>query len=58
MSKRVDIVGAGMTPSKGTWREKTWYELAQMATQEVVKDSQIAIQDVKTPFYGIYNDIF
>ncbi|MFH1931960.1 MAG: thiolase family protein [Pseudomonadota bacterium] len=58
MSKRVGIVGAGVTPFKGTWREKTYYELAQMATREAVKDAQVPIQDVDAAFYGIYNDIF
>jgi acetyl-CoA C-acetyltransferase len=58
MPKRVGIVGAGVTPFKGTWREKTYYELAQMATREAIKDSQIDIQDVDAAFYAIYNDIF
>ena len=58
MSKRVGIVGAGVTPFKGMWREKTYYDLAQMATREAVKDAQIAIQDVDSAFYAIYNDIF
>jgi acetyl-CoA C-acetyltransferase len=58
MSKRVGIVGAAVTPFKGTWREKTYYELAQMATRDSVKDAQISIQDVDAAFYGIYNDIF
>ncbi len=58
MSKRVGIVGAGVTPFKGIWREKTYYELAQMATREAVKDAGIPIQDVDSAFYGIYNDIF
>jgi acetyl-CoA C-acetyltransferase len=58
MSERVGIVGAGVTPFKGTWREKTYYELAQLATREAVKDAQVPIQDVDAAFYGIYNDIF
>lgn len=58
MSKRVGIVGAGVTPFKGTWREKTYYELAQMATREAALDAQIQIGDVDAAFYGIYNDIF
>ncbi len=58
MSKRVGIIGAGVTPFKGRWIEKTYYELAQMATREAVKDAQIAIHDVDAAFYGIYNDIF
>lgn len=58
MAKRVGIVGAGVTPFKGTWREKTYYELAQMATRDAVKDAQIHINDVDAAFYGIYNDIF
>ncbi len=58
MSRRVGIVGAAVTPFKGTWREKTYYELAQMATREAVKDAQMPIADVEAAFYGIYNDIF
>lgn len=58
MSKRVGIVGAAVTPFKATWREKTYYELAQMATREAVKDAGISIRDVDAAFYGIYNDIF
>jgi acetyl-CoA C-acetyltransferase len=58
MPKRVGIVGAGVTPFKGTWREKTYYELAQMATREAVKDAKIHINEVDAAFYGIYNDIF
>jgi len=33
MLKRMDIVGAGVTPFKAIWREKTHYELTQMATR-------------------------
>jgi acetyl-CoA C-acetyltransferase len=58
MPKRVGIVGAAVTPFKGRWVEKTYYELAQMATREAVQDAQIPIQDVDAGFYGIYNDIF
>ena len=58
ISKRVGIVGAGVTPFKGTWREKTYYELAQIATRKPVKDAQIEISDVDAAFYGIYNNIF
>ena len=58
MSKRVGIVGAAVTPFKAKWYEKTYYELAQMATREAVKDAGIPISDVDAVFYGIYNDIF
>ncbi len=58
MPRRVGIVGAAVTPFKGAWREKTYYELAQMATREAVKDAQIHINDVDGAFYAIYNDIF
>jgi acetyl-CoA acetyltransferase len=58
MPKRVGIVGTAVTPFKASWREKTYYELAQMATREAVKDAQISIKDVDAAFYGIYNDIF
>jgi len=58
MPKRVGVIGAGVTPFKATWREKTYYELAQMATREAVADAKMDIKDVDAVFYGIYNDIF
>jgi acetyl-CoA C-acetyltransferase len=58
MSKRVGIVGAGVTPFKGRWIEKTYYDLAQTATREAVKDAEVNIGDIDAAFYGIYNDIF
>jgi acetyl-CoA C-acetyltransferase len=54
----VGIVGAAITPFKAKWYEKTYYELAQQATREAVKDAAISINDVDAVFYGIYNDIF
>ena len=39
MSKKVGIVGAAVTPFKAKWNEKTYYELAQMAVREAVKDA-------------------
>jgi acetyl-CoA C-acetyltransferase len=54
----VGIVGAAVTPFKAKWYEKTYYELAQQATREAVKDAGISINDVDAVFYGIYNDIF
>ena len=58
MAKKVGIVGAAVTPFRAKWYEKTYYELAQMATREAVKDAAISIKDVDAAFYGIYNDIF
>ena len=58
MARKVGIVGAGVTPFKGKWYEKTYYELAQMATREAVKDAGMPVQDIDAVFYGIYNDIF
>lgn len=58
MGKRVGIVGAAVTPFKAKWNEKTYYELAQMAVREAVKDAAISINDAEAIFYGIYNDIF
>jgi len=58
MGRRVGIVGAGVTPFKGKWYEKTYYELAQMATRTAIEDAGISIKDVDAVFYGIYNDIF
>jgi acetyl-CoA C-acetyltransferase len=47
-----------VTPFRAKWLEKTYYELAQMATREAVKDAGISIGEVDAVFYGIYNDIF
>jgi acetyl-CoA C-acetyltransferase len=58
MAKRVGIVGAAVTPYKSRWLQKTYYELAQMATRDVVADAAISIKDVDAVFYGIYDDIF
>lgn len=58
MSKKVGIVGAAVTPFKAKWYEKTYYELAQMATAGALRDAGISINDVDAAFYGIYNDIF
>jgi acetyl-CoA C-acetyltransferase len=58
MSRKVGIVGAGVTPFKGRWVDKTYYELAQMATVAALQDAAISIKDVEAAFYGIYNDIF
>ena len=58
MGKRVGIVGAAVTPFKANWKEKTYFDLAQMATREAVKDAGIPIGDVDAVYYGIYNDIF
>ena len=58
MPEKVGIVGAAVTPFRARWYEKTYYELAQMATREAVQDAGISIKDVDAAFYGIYNDIF
>jgi acetyl-CoA C-acetyltransferase len=54
----VAIVGAGITPCKGRWVERTYYGLAQMAVKEAVADAKVSIKDVDAVVYGIYNDIF
>ncbi len=58
MAGRVGIVGASVTPFKSKWYEKTYYELAQMATAEALQDAAITVDEVDGVFYGIYNDIF
>jgi acetyl-CoA C-acetyltransferase len=58
MARKVGIVGAGVTPFKGRWVEKTYYELAQMAAMEAMHDAGLEPKDVEAVFYGIYNDIF
>ena len=54
----VAIVGAGMTPCRSRWVEKTFWELAQMAVAESVRDAGIHIDEVEAGVAGIYNDIF
>jgi len=54
----VAIIGAGITPCKGRWVERTYYGLSQMAVKAAVEDAQISIKDVDAVVYGIYNDIF
>lgn len=54
----VAILGAGMTPCRSRWVEKTYWELAQMAVSEAVRDAGIHIQEVEAGVAGIYNDIF
>src|SRR3990170_4339816 len=58
MARRVGIVGAAVTPFKAKWYEKTYYELAQMATAEALRDAGVSTKDVDAVFYAIYNDIF
>ncbi|MBI2875455.1 MAG: thiolase family protein [Candidatus Tectomicrobia bacterium] len=54
----VAIVGAGMTPCRSRWVEKTFWELGQMAVAEAVHDAGIHIREVQAGVAGIYNDIF
>jgi len=54
----VAIIGAGLTPCKGRWVEKTYYNLGQMAVKEAIADAKISIKDVDAVVYGIYNDVF
>ncbi len=56
--RKVAIIGAGMTPCKSRWVEKTYWGLAQMATAEAVKDANIHIKEIQAGVAGIYNDIF
>lgn len=58
MGRRVGIVGAAITPFKSKFYEKTYYELAQMATRDALKDAKMTTKDVDAVVYGIYNDIF
>lgn len=56
--REVAIMGAGMTPCRSRWVEKTFWELAQMAVAEAVRDAGIHIREVQAGVAGIYNDIF
>lgn len=58
MGRRVGIVGAAVTPFKSKFYEKTYYELAQLATRDALKDAKMTTKDVDAVVYGIYNDIF
>ena len=42
----VAIVGAGITPCRGRWVEKTYYGLAQMGVRAALEDAKISAQDV------------
>lgn len=56
--REVAIIGAGVTPCKGRWIEKTYWGLSQMAVKAALKDAGISIKEVDAVVYGIYNDIF
>lgn len=56
--REVAILGAGMTPCRSRWVEKTFWDLAQMAVAEAVRDAGIHVQEVEAGVAGIYNDIF
>jgi acetyl-CoA C-acetyltransferase len=56
--REVAIVGAGMTPCRSRWVEKSFWELAQFAVSEAVGEAGIHIRDVQGGVAGIYNDIF
>lgn len=56
--REVAIVGAGITPCKGRWVERSYYGLSQMATKEALKDAALSVRDVDAVIYGIYNDVF
>ncbi|MGD0856827.1 MAG: hypothetical protein ABSA18_13645 [Dehalococcoidia bacterium] len=49
MSKRVGIVGAAVTPFKAKWVEKTYYELAQMATREFTESIMTSLREPVSP---------
>ena len=48
--RKVGIVGAGITPCKGRWVEKTYYGLSQMAVKTCLEDA--AMRSVKDPEAG------
>ena len=58
MARKVGIVGAGVTPFKGRWVEKTYYALAQDAVRATLEDAGISVRMLDAVVYGIYNDIF
>jgi acetyl-CoA C-acetyltransferase len=58
MGRKVGIVGAGVTPFKGRWVEKTYYALAQDAVRVTLQDAGIPVKEVDAVVYAIYNDIF
>ena len=44
--REVAIMGAGMTPCRSRWIEKTFWELAQMAVSEAVRDAGFNFLDM------------
>lgn len=58
MGRKVGIVGAGVTPFKARWVEKTYYALAQDAVRVTLENAGMSVKEVDAVVYGIYNDIF
>ncbi|MBI3927337.1 MAG: thiolase family protein [Armatimonadetes bacterium] len=56
--REVAVVGAGITPCKSHWMDRTYYGLSQMAVKACMEDAALSIRDVDAVVYGIYNDIF
>ncbi|MDO8557700.1 MAG: thiolase family protein [bacterium] len=58
MHQEVAIIGSGMTQCRSRWVERTFWNLAQEAVADAVKDAGIHINEIKAGVAGIYNDIF
>lgn len=58
LARRVGIVGCGITECRGRWVEATYWELAQMALRNMLKDLGLTVDVIESVVYGIYNDIF
>ena len=56
--REVAIVGAAVTPCKGNWLEKTYWELAQLSFKGALENAGLTTKDMNGVVYGIYNDIF
>ena len=63
MSKKVAIIGIGITPFKARYLDKTYFELAYDATKLALEDAnnggaEITHKDLQSTVYGIYNELF
>lgn len=58
MSRRVGIIGTGITECRSRWLEATYWQLAQWAVMAALKEAGMTVEELDSVVYGIYNDIF
>lgn len=56
--RKVAVIGAGTTPFRSRWPDKTFFELAFEAGKAAMEDAGIGKDDVQSAVYGVYNELF